>query len=119
MEYIVSENKKFCKALRKQAAKYLSSESHSNLDEFITLDQCGQILENNCVDKDEQGRFIVNEDSYVDMLMEISKQIYQSALSKLAAENIIQCAWDNQENTMVFWVTDENGYRKIDTEPSW
>jgi hypothetical protein len=119
MQYIVSQNKKFCKALRRQAAKTLSSNNHKeNLDQFITIEQCGQILENNCVDRDERGRFIVDEDCYVDMLIEISRQIYQSALSKLAAENIIQCAWDEKENGMVFWVVDDNGYRKIETEPS-
>jgi hypothetical protein len=118
MEYIVSQNNKFCKALRKQAVKTLSSGDHKNLDEFITIEQCIQILEKNCHKRDDHGRFVVNEDLYVDMLVEISTQIYQSALSKLASDDIIQCAWNSEEDKMIFWLVDENGYREVNSEPS-
>ena len=42
----------------------------------------------------------------------VAEQIYQSALCKLAAEDIIQCAWDTDVNRMVFWMEDDTGEKR-------
>lgn len=114
MKYIVSEDDKFCKSIRKQALKSLSKESINSidLDLFITLDQCRDIVYNCCAGQDPDGRCIIDEETYLDMLIEISEQIYQSALSKLAADNIIECAWDDEEGHMIFWINEEDGTKK-------
>jgi hypothetical protein len=44
---------------------------------------------------------------YVELIEEIANQIHQSALSKLASQDIIQCAWDDEKEQMVFWVDND------------
>ena len=117
MNYIVEKNAKFCKSLRKAAAKMLSNEEHRNMDEFITINQCIQIVKEKCIGTDEKGRYIINTDSYAEMLIDIAEQIYQSALSKLASNDVIQCAWDDKEDCMVFWSDGENGKIDINNKP--
>ena len=56
-------------------------------------------------------KIIIDEDSYVDIILGIAEQIYHSALSKLAADDIIECAWDAEEDKMVFWMEDNDGLR--------
>lgn len=117
MNYIIEKKSKFCKALIKSAAKMLSNEEHNNINEFITIDQCIDIVKEKCLGTDSAGRYIIDEDSYLEMLIDVSEQIYQSALSKLASQDIIQCAWDENKNSMVFWIDGDQGNVEISNKP--
>lgn len=114
--YAISEMDKFCIALKKEAINCLSCEEDKTIDCFITNPQCIDIIERLCYFKDEDGIIYINEDSYTEIVLEIAEQIYQSALSKLAANDLIQCAWDEDENKMIFWVHDEHGIKEIKNE---
>ena len=118
-EYAIKDMKRFCKKMRRYAIAFLSQDTvKKNIRDFITLKQCKQIIENLC-DRGGDGYFIVGEDAYVEIIEMISKQIYQSALSKLAADDIIECAWDNEKNKMIFWMIEEDHTKRyIDLEPS-
>ena len=64
------------------------------------------------------GEYTINEKSYWNIIIKVSEQIYQSALSKLAADDIIECAWDDDTNKMVFWIEDdENNKKAINEKP--
>ena len=117
-EYAIKDMKRFCKKMRRYAVAFLSQDAvKKNVRDFITLKQCKEIIED-CCNKDDNGYFIVDEDAYVDIIEMISKQIYQSALSKLAADDIIECAWDTENNKMIFWIEEDHIKRYIDLEPS-
>ena len=117
-EYIIQDMKRFCRKVRKYSLTFLAEDiQHKNLRQFITLKQCCQIVKDHCP-LDENGDRVLDEDTYVDIVEKICKQIYQSALSKLAADDIIECAWDDKEDKMIFWIQEESGIRYIDLDPS-
>lgn len=117
-EYLIKDMKRFCKKMRRYAVAFLSQNTvKKNIRDFITLKQCKEIIESLC-EKDDNGYCVVDEEAYVEIIETISKQIYQSALSKLAADDIIECAWDNENNKMIFWIQEDHGKRYIDLEPS-
>ena len=117
-EYIIEDMKRFCKKVRSYSLGFLAEDMRQkNLKEFITLKQCAEIVKDQCP-MDENGDRAVDEDAYVDIIEQICKQIYQSALSKLAADDIIECAWDDKNDKMIFWIEEETGTRYIDLEPS-
>jgi hypothetical protein len=104
--YVVTNINKFSKAVRKEAVKVLYKEiPDSDLDEYVTIKQCSSILKK--VAHKIDGEFYLNEDMYVELIEEIANQIHQSALSKLASQDIIQCAWDDEKEQMVFWVDND------------
>lgn len=116
-EYVITDMKRFCKKVRKAAVDILNEQAnYKNMREFITLKQCKQIIENAC-SLGDNGSCIVNENVYDDIIFSISKQIYQSALSKLAAQDIIECAWDDKDDKMIFWIEEGHYKRYIDLEP--
>jgi hypothetical protein len=45
----------------------------------------------------------MDEDQYNTIFDEVTDWIINSGLSKLAAEDKVQCAWDDEQNCMVFW----------------
>ena len=116
-EFAITNLKTFCKGVRDEATKCLSVTNvrDSNIDDFITIKQCIDIVSDVCGESKNikklvrDYKLIINEDNYVDIVFSIAQQIYQSALSKLAAEDIIQCAWSSKQNKMVFWMVDDMG----------
>lgn len=117
--YIIKDMQKFCKTIRDEAVVSLSANisKKTDIDEFITIKQCEEIVGRKCISHDDYGRLILNKDLYVDILQEIAEQIYQSALSKLAASDIIECAWDEKLQKMTFWTYKDNSIKNIDYTP--
>ena len=101
-KYIIKNIDGFCKTIRNEVVKLLPTTMDSNIiDEFITTEQCKTIFFDKC-DINEDGMPIIDENIYIDVLVNIGEQIHHSALSKLAANDIIECAWDDNKNEMVF-----------------
>jgi hypothetical protein len=117
--FFIKDMSRFCEILRKEALFSLSDNilEKTNIDEFITLRQCEEIVNRKCKTHDESGVKILNEDIYANMLYEIAEQIYQSALSKLAASDIIECAWDDKSQKMIFWTYKDNNLHNINYTP--
>ena len=118
-EYVITKMGKFCKAIIREAANGLSQKKQNgNINDFITIEQCKQIVESQCDIAEDTGEYTINEKSYWNIIIKVSEQIYQSALSKLAADDIIECAWDDDTNKMVFWIEDdENNKKAINEKP--
>jgi len=101
--YVVTNIHKFSTVMRREALKVLYEEiTDEEIDKYITVKQCSSILKKLSLKID--GKLYLDEDIYLNILKEISSQIHQSALSKLASEDIIECAWDDDSQQMVFWV---------------
>ena len=119
-EFAITNLKTFCKGVRDEATRCLSvtNVKDSNIDDFITIKQCIDIVSDVCGHNKNlkkvvrDYKLIINEDNYVDIVLIVAEQIYQSALCKLAAEDIIQCAWDTDVNRMVFWMEDDTGEKR-------
>lgn len=100
--FAITNLEQFSEILRKNAALELSEKNIKNLNDFISINQIMSIVKSHRINNDG-GDVIINEDIVSDLLEEISDIIYQVRLAKLCGDDKIDCAWDNEQNTMVFW----------------
>lgn len=105
--FAITDLEKFAVILRRNAAESLAHNYTENLDDFISISQVVSIVKFSRLNHDA-GDVMINEDILADLLEEISDIIYQVGLSKLCADDKIECAWDNKSNSMVFWQKDTN-----------
>lgn len=102
-KFIIKQINNFCKTIRNEVVNSFPTVIANNIiDEFITIEQCKTIVFDRC-EIDDDGMPVVDENIYSQILIDIGQQIHQSALSKLAANDIIECAWDDKKNEMIFW----------------
>lgn len=74
-----------------------------NADEYITLKEVMSLITQHCNELTEEGQIIVNEETHTKIFNEMSDWVYGIGLAKLASKNLVECAWDNDQNNMVFW----------------
>ena len=120
-EFAIHDIQVFANSARKEAANCLSISNSGKkaknkpeiFDDFITISQCCDIIRDICQISDADaktfGKLIINEDKYADIVLEMADQIYQSSLCKLAAEDLLECAWNSQTGSMEFWLLDDDG----------
>lgn len=116
-EYIITDTEEFVHLMRSTAASSLAEEylgkikeySDKDLDGITTLSQVESIIAEKSIEVDEESKYIINGNIFEDIFDEVRNLIYQSAMSQLAAKGYVECAWDDEENKMVFWVDKEKG----------
>lgn len=111
-QYAVRNLEKYAIEMRAAAATYISNDYTDNLDEFVTVKQLTSFIKSKSVGIDEKGRLLLNSETIDDIFVTVCDWIYGVGLSRLASKNLLECAWDNDQNRMVFWksegeVTDE------------
>lgn len=94
--------------MRDAAAKSLKEDYAENLDEYISLQQVYNIIAKESVGLDDEDRYILSEESNEVIFENIRVWIYNCGLAKLAGNDMIECAWDDESNEMVFWVKNIN-----------
>ena len=100
--YIVNDLTNLASSIRKNAAMSIGDTENQDLDCFMSIGQVENVILEN-TDKDEDNNIIMDEDQYNSIFDEVTDWIINSGLAKLAAEDKIQCAWDDEQNCMVFW----------------
>jgi hypothetical protein len=101
--YSIIDLERYVTEIREVAANTLSENNTDNLDDYVTITQLMQMVRKNCLGFDDDNRPLLNE--------KMNEQIYEStitwihnvALAKLAAQDLVECAWDDDANEMVFW----------------
>ena len=117
-EYSITELSNFAETIRDGAASDLSGGKYDSkiIHTFITLNQVINIIKKENLGLDNDGLFVINEGIFDNIFEQVSSIIYQSALCKVASQDLIQCAWDDEQNKMVFWVG-SNSEKIIDSNP--
>lgn len=100
--YIVNDITHLASSIRKNTAMGIGDTENEDLDIFVTVPQVETIILEN-TDTDEENNIIMDEDQYNAIFDEVTNWIINAGLAKLAAEDKIQCAWDDEQNCMVFW----------------
>lgn len=100
--YVVNDLTHLASSIRKNAAMSVGDTENQDLDTFVSISQVASVILEN-TDKDEENNIIMDEDQYNTIFDEVTDWIINSGLSKLAAEDKVQCAWDDEQNCMVFW----------------
>lgn len=103
--YSIKDMDGLCCSIRKIVAKDLAGEkivhmTDLDLNEFITIQQIKNIIMDYCIIDDDD--ILVNTEIYSKILEEVSSDMYGAALSKLAASDKIDVAWDDELNEMIF-----------------
>lgn len=88
----------FATKIRELTAKNICENYQDNLDEYMTVSEIIGLLQ-----KNSSNQYVIDRDVIISLQTEIKKRIYEVCLAKLAAKDIIDCAWDETENEMVFW----------------
>jgi hypothetical protein len=104
--YSITNLDGYAAAIRDGVAQSFSEQHSENLDEYITIDQVKNIIIGYSLGQDDDGNYLVNTDVFNDTFDDIQEWFYESGLSKLAAKGLVECAWDNELNQMIFWVSE-------------
>jgi hypothetical protein len=105
--YAIVDLDGYAREMRDAAAKSLSTHCDENLDEFISLDQMINLVKTECVGFDSNDHPLLDEDSNEKIYEHTVTWIHNVGLAKLAAKGLVECAWDEKINEMVFWANPE------------
>jgi len=100
--FVINDIEKLAFSIRKNAALTISTDTNEDLDTFISIEQMKNLIYNYTIRTDD-GDLILDEEGYEQIFDETSSWIVNVGLAKLAGENKIECAWDDEINDMVFW----------------
>ena len=102
--YAITDVAGYVTQMREAAVKNISENSNQdNLDNYITIDQMIELVKSNCLGYDDNNHPLLNEHNNQKIFDEITIWIHNIGLAKLAAQDLIECAWDDELNEMVFW----------------
>ena len=115
--YSIIDLEGYAKAMRDGAACSFEKDYTENLDDFISIGQVINMIKENTLGLDKEGNYLINEDIFDEVFNQIRDRLYCVALSKLAAKGLVECAWDDESNEMVFWLANKDK-TSISAKPS-
>lgn len=98
---------RYASYIRKRAAISLAEDYTEDLDEFLTIPQAVGMIKEHSIGIDEEGRHLLDEESHSLLFDAARTRIHNCGLAKLAAEGLLECAWDDDANEMMFWKVDQ------------
>ena len=103
--YAITDISGYVSQMREVAANSLTENGTSNddLDSYISLDQMVGLVKTKCLGFDDNDRPLLNEKTNEQIFEEAAVWIHNVGLAKLAAQDLVECAWDSELNDMVFW----------------
>lgn len=114
--YSITDLDGYAASLRDGVAKSFVENYKENLDEYITLDQIKHLIIGYSLGQDDEGNYLINEDTFNDTFDDAREWFYEVGLAKLAAKGAVECAWDDKANEMVFWVNNNDQQSNQSTE---
>jgi hypothetical protein len=106
--YAIVDVPGYVSQMREAAAKSLSENYSANLDDYISIDQMVVLLKEECVGFDNNNRPLLNEKTNGNIFDKTALWIHNVGLAKLAAKDLIECAWNSKTNKMIFWEKEES-----------
>ncbi len=107
--YAIVDLDGYVREMRDAAAKTLAEDHEENLDEFISVNQMINLVKSECIGFDDNERPMLNESANEMIYEKTVEWIHNTGLAKLAAQGLIECAWDNNLNEMIFWSKQDVG----------
>ena len=105
--YSIINLKKYASYVRNRAALSYAKDYKENLNDFITIGQVCGLIKEFSIGKDENKKYLMSEEGYESLYESIRLRLYNSGLSKLAVNGYLECAWDDEKNEMIFWVSND------------
>lgn len=85
----------------------VSAEDRSEICDFITKAQVLTIIEEQCLGYTENNEPVIDNESHTKIIETIICSVQNTVLAQLASEGFLDCAWDDELNDMVFWLSDK------------
>lgn len=109
--YCIINPEKYAHMVRREAADSFAKEErldeNEDLEKYVTINQVCQMIAENAMGKDDEDHYVITKEGYNFLFAQIKTRIYNSGLSKLAAKNLLECAWDEKKKTMIFWLNEK------------
>lgn len=106
--YAIVDVDGYVSQMRKAAADSISENGSSdNLDEYISINQMVGLVKQNCLGFDDKERPLLNEDANNNIFEQAAVWIHNVGLARLAAQDLVECAWDSKNNEMIFWAKEK------------
>jgi hypothetical protein len=103
--YAITDLDGYATQMRDAAAKSLTDNScEDNLDDFMSISQLVNLVKSECLGFDDENRPLLDEDINEKIFETTAIWIHNVGLAKLAAKDLVECAWDDECNDMVFWI---------------
>jgi hypothetical protein len=110
--YAINDLEQYAIDMRIAIAHYLSPGTQEDLNEYITINQIIKVIHDHCHGYDVYNYPIINEQINEKIFDIVTVWIHNVGLSKLAGQDLLDCAWDNNLNEMIFW-DKENQHTKV------
>lgn len=102
--YAIVDMNGYVSQMREAAAESISDSSNEdNLDDYINLNQMVGLVKTNCLGYDDNDCPLLNEEANQKVFEQAAIWIHNVGLARLAAQDLVECAWDDESNEMVFW----------------
>lgn len=98
-------------SVRDFVAKSFLDNYTENLDNYISIEQVKNIIIGYSLGQDEEYNYLVNEEVFNDTFEDIREWIFNVGVAKLASKGLVECAWDDDANEMVFWATNNEQHK--------
>jgi hypothetical protein len=105
--YAITNLEGYATQIRDAAAKSLSENHNDNLNDYISINQIVNLVKNECVGFDDEDRPLLDEDTNEKIFENTAVWIHNVGLAKLAAQDLVECAWDDKSNEMIFWAKEK------------
>jgi hypothetical protein len=106
--YSITNLEGYATDLRRAAAEYICENFEDNLDDYVSITQVVNLVHHYADGYDDEDRPMITETNNEDIYGEVITWIHNVGLAKLAARNMLECAWDDELNEMVFWNKEKN-----------
>lgn len=106
--YAITDLDGYANQIRIAAANSLTENCSDNLDDFISIGQLTNLVKSECLGFDAKDRPLLDENTNEKIFETTAIWIHNIALAKLAAKDLVECAWDDTNNEMVFWAKEKN-----------
>lgn len=102
--YAIIDLNGYVSQMRTAAANTICEDNEdTDLDDYISLDQMVGLVKSNCLGFDDEDRPLLNEEINNKIFDDTIIWLNNIVLAKLAGNDLIECAWDNEFNDMIFW----------------
>lgn len=106
--YAIINIEGYASQMREAAASSISENStEDNLDNYISINQMIGLVKTHCLGFDNNNHPLLDENRNQKIFEEVATWIHNVGLARLAAQDLIECAWDDDLNEMVFWHTEK------------
>lgn len=102
--YSITHLDEYASSIRDSVAQTFTENYTDDLDSYITVEQVKSLIIGYSLGQDDDGLYLINEEVFNDTFDDVRQWFYESGLSKLAAQDVLECAWDDKTNQIVFWV---------------